>query len=565
MTSAVTTPHPGGALDRAWRASSAVDRAVVAWVFGSLAWFVPVFRFDWWTPRLALLVGALPVGLWAAWRLIRTRDRATIAAAAFAAWLVIGAALSSSPWLSLKGATGRDYSALTLIGALSMWAIGRMLPKSATKVIGPTVIGALGLSVIVGTYQVLVGIATGLYASSPSRASGLLVNPVYFGSMAAGAAAYAAAAHVAEGRRWTLLALAAAAYGVMLSGSRVALFTTLVIVAVVCLATRTMRSVWSAAATVCGLGLGYVVSQIGDGRSSVDRFGVGTEGRLDVWRYGIEGVFDRPLTGTGIGFFREGVQEAFTIEFVRDETALGRQSWADPHNLVILILVSTGIVGLALFLAFAFLSIGSSRGPLLALFLGIAASWLLQPTPILTAPTALLVLGAAAPRLAGDAPQHDSPPVRRRWPLYAGLVLVAYVGVADLSFRWALRADDEAGVETSRQLFVGDPAVEAIVASWHLEASDSDPDRLADAIDHAHRAAELENSRPIRWVQVARLQVRAMELPEARANLERAVELQPTELAAWLALVDLAAMIDDDELSAEASRRSCELLPSCAP
>lgn len=541
-------------------------RSVCAlWVYVLLAWTLPVFHFDWWTPRFAAVLFATPLGAWLLVAAARRREVAPTAAVALIAWVIIGSLLSSNPSLSLLGGVERSYSAVLLLGSLGGWAIARRLDGDAHLGLEIGLFSALVVNALIGSLQITVGIDDGLLASSPSRASGALVNPVFLGAVAAAGAAYAAR-RIAEGPAWPAAFTATGAYLVVLSGSRVAL-AALVVATVLSavVAPGSRRRLLIAGSTVAGAAIGLLVGRVGGARTSLDRIGGGTEGRTELWGQAIGAATDRPLFGTGLGLFRDAVQGDFGIEFARESNQLGQQPWSDPHNVVVLLLVSLGVVGLGLATWFVAAAVRQTGGPFQLAFLVLAGTWLLQPAPIQTLPVALVFLGAAF--------RHDLPTERAgsrsldRTLLMAllgtGAVLAGYVALADLRLDRALSSRQPDAVESAAAWYFRDANVEATVAGWYAASSDSDPSALTEAVRHAALAARYDRTRPIRWVDLARLEAASGDWASAKTHFERAVELEPTELGGWLGLVEAAAALNDDELAALASDRACALIPSC--
>ena len=128
----------------------------------------------------------------------------------------------------------------------------------------------------------------------------------------------------------------------------------------------------------------------------------GTWPRSRIWSYGWKAFLDRPITGYGLGRFRPAVQRFFSpSSSAREASDDLIQAWYDPHNIVVQVVVTLGIVGLALFVWFvACLARADAGGPLVWAAIGIALSWLLQPT------TPCHVRARRAPA-RGEPPEHE--------------------------------------------------------------------------------------------------------------------------------------------------------------
>ena len=73
-----------------------------------------------------------------------------------------------------------------------------------------------------------------------------------------------------------------------------------------------------------------------------------TQSRLTTWRGSIKGLIDRPILGWGIENYKDAFNKYFPTEIYRDR---GSQLWFDrAHNVVVDVAVSTGFVGLTVYL-----------------------------------------------------------------------------------------------------------------------------------------------------------------------------------------------------------------------
>ncbi len=141
-----------------------------------------------WTPRLALILIALPCGVLALVAAARSRDRAawfSIAAIVVGGSRGCGRRRTES---ALIGFAGRDLSAPRLRRhrrRCGPWDVS--CGRRASAMVRNAVLAGLLLSAFVGVFQVLFEVDTGYFALHSGRPSGLATNPVYFGGlMAAG-------------------------------------------------------------------------------------------------------------------------------------------------------------------------------------------------------------------------------------------------------------------------------------------------------------------------------------------------------------------------------------------
>ena len=158
----------------------------------------------------------------------------------------------------------------------------------------------------------------------------------------------------------------------------------------------TLASAIGAASVLAGV---VVDRWFGAGRNAAERLieaGSGTDGRSEVWRYGLEAWTDRPFLGYGFGRFRPAVQGRFTPTFVRDfapdDTT---QAWFDAHNVGIGLLLAVGVIGVVLFVAWVLLALGMQHAWVAWILVPVVVHWGLQPVSLSTLPLAMLLFGLA--------------------------------------------------------------------------------------------------------------------------------------------------------------------------
>lgn len=520
----------------------------------------PGMLFASWTQRGAVLVlvGCAGLALLAhdAW----ARRPAAIAAAALVAGIWLSSLVSAAPRSSTLGFVGRDLSAASVTLAIGCWAVGRASVGDDVTVrsVFTRVAAVVGL---IGIAQVLLDIDSGFLALQNGRPASLLVNPVYFGAVCA-AAAVAGAVRSAGERLDLEFGVVAVMLGaaVTLSGSRVALASLVLALLLLVGTRRTATAVRAAGVVGAGVGLGAIVDlAVGAGQSATNRLAeAGADGRLTVWGYGLREFLDRPVTGHGLGQFRPAVQGRFGTEFVRDHAPDDlAQPWFDPHNVVVLLLVSTGLVGVVLLAVWLRHALREASGPLLWAAATIALTWLLQPVSIHTLPLALLLLGAAA--AAPESTDTDGEPGGREtsWVpvgllvgLLVGVVVAGWLLVADLRLD-AAAADLDPAAAASAAGWYGDDPIAANVVAQVYEFAGS-PEEL----DWRRRAVDREPTRPLWWTELGGAQLRAGEVEAARASASAALDLQPTNVRANELL--LAVLVRSEQRD-EAGRRLDDL------
>ena len=567
-----------------------LDGSVVVLVVVLVASFFPPLLFDAWTPRIAVVVAALPIGAVVFAQLALNRDASARWIALAVGWTVIAGAVSGEARSALAGFAGRDLSALVVLGAAALWAVARQTSASGRRWLPIAVVGSATAAAVVGLLQVVADADGGPLALASGRPASVLTNPVYLGAVAA-VGLVVATERLSSSKWWPWAAASTlCGIGVSLSGSRVA-FVAAPVAVFTLMATRRDRCTAVAGGTaLLSLAVGVGVDRwLGAGRNAADRLADGSgSGRFEVWGYGIRAALDKPVFGYGFGRFRPAVQGRFSTEFVRDNAANdATQAWFDAHNVFITVFVAVGLIGVLLFGAFVVSCLRSARGPLAWGLLPIAAHWLLQPVSLFTLPLAAIMLGAAMPPVTVSASQveHvddlDTPtdaavdagtsrcvnvlpkPALLRNLAILGLFLGSVVVIADGLLSRAADAKDANAAATVGDVYLGDPVVSNVVAQVYA-ADPSVADPLTEVIRWRERSTRTEPDRPYWWTQLAEAQIAAQRYGDAQASIDRALELQPTNVSAWLMQGLLSVRTDDREQLVEALDRLCELgQPEC--
>lgn len=546
------------------------DLAVVATGGALVLAFAPWLIFDAWTPRMAIVVAWTPIGVALLVDGARGGDRASRLMLLALVALAVSSLLSDDPWGSAVGVVGRDLSALTFVGCAGLWAAARRLSASGRSVLMTVVVWAATGSATVGALQVAFDVQNGSLALFGRRPSGLAVNPVFFGAVSAGAAVMAMVSLVGtrHRRRPGLYgALIALALGVSISGSRVALAITAVLAVLLVVHRRSVVALQTVAVLMGGLVGGVVFDRfVGGGTNAADRLVVGGGGgRATVWGYALDALMDRPVLGHGIGRFRESVQAEFSVDFVASAAADDlRQAWFDPHNAGLLLLVAGGVVGTGLIVAWLVVAVRGSAGPTAWGAAALALTWVVQPVALATFPLAMLLLGAAAPAVAGTDAREAGPVVVPKAltgsrPVAAGLAIVGvvaagYLFVADVVLDRAADRLDPGLAETAAALYVHDPTVGDVVAQIHEFDGD-----LAAALEWRETTAEWGPRRPYWWSRLADVAILNGDLASADAALATAFRLQPNNVRTSRVDARLAIRLADEKRLAAALDRLCAL------
>jgi O-antigen ligase len=523
--------------------------------------FGPFFHSFLWTPRVILLLGALPFGLYELARLVRDGDRPAIAGTFLIGWALFVGLLSDAPVASILIVNGRWDSVLWLAAALGMWALGRRLSPRGRVVLGMAFLGASGASGIIGVLQALFDIRYEPLAAAGRRASGFNVNPVYFGAIMAGAAGYCIREYVADVRRrhnrWALTGVAVGVLLVTLSGSRVALASSAIVIVVGIAVSRTGRSLLLVPAAACGALVATMLQRVGGSAdsSAADRLtSGGIWPRARVWSYGWRAFLDRPITGYGLGRFRPATERFFSPEFVRREATDDLiQAWYDAHNVVVQVTVSLGVVGLGLLAWFLVSAARRSHGPLLWAASAIAICWLLEPPSHVTYGLAALLLGASQLDRGQHTGIEASVRMNRTMAVFACVVAAVLSGwaiVSDLTLKAAYESGD---VDDARRALAWNPldaTAFQIVSTAVFEPTDYSDEIAVEVLQWSERATELEPGLPLMWAQLGIRQLLFGDADGGRVSLEHAIELQPYHPLALVVLRGIAQREGDDDLLA---------------
>lgn len=493
------------------------------------------------TVRLVLVLIAVAVGMPVLVRLAWQGDRTARVAVAFTLWAALAALVSGSP-LAWTGEFASGTGAVFVGAVAGCWAIGRALPPAAGSSIA---VGFLAGAAVNAAVAVLQGVADLSGADLPlfhDRSTGLLGNPVFLGAACAAAMAFVRPVlRRLAPAGFLLVALLAAA--VQMSGARAAFVLLVVVGGWAALGSgRRLGAVLLIAIVVGSLVGGALQDNAGAAAAArVQDRGPGP--RLQYWGAGVRAAIDRPVAGYGPGRWRAATAPHRTLEVVRagDPDRL----YADAHNLPVEYLVTTGLVGLALLLAWLALvarDVWRPARPDAAVAAGtLLAVHMVEPQHVVLTPIMLLLAAVAGSR------RHLG---RSRWGVVATVLLGVLALVAggrvltgDLLYRRAELDFDLDRMQTASALLW--PWPNPVSAESRIHAfqarTEKDMSELDAAVDAARRARRLDQENPIRTVAVASLLSQTGRHELAAREFARALELDP-----WsnLALIGRAAELE---------------------
>lgn len=509
---------------------------------------------------LAAVLGVIGVAL-VARSAARERDRAAWALLAFFAVAVVAALLSPTPWQSLHGSYNTHLSVFAFVVALGWWGLGRSFRPTVVEAVPWVLLPGAVLNVVVAFAQV-----SARSSGFPGRGSGLMANPVYFGSFVTGLAVWSVAAAPMRTRPklWMgLVGLLGAATGI--SGSRAAAIGLFLggIAAVAIL--RHRRVLVAFAVSLVGLVAASLYGSWLASAGTVERLGDTAGGfteRVDVWGYGLRAFTERPIVGWGLGHYATATQRYFTPEFIRainyDDLS---QPYTDPHNLFVTLLTSTGVLGVLAFGAFIVLGTRGVRNtPLLLAASGIAITWGLQPSTVHSLPVCALLFGAAV-RPVREPAATPRPSLRLpRAATLLALTVAAYLLAADTQLRLATNGVGD--IERALSWYHDDPVSASVAATYYrnlvLEGDESAATEQR-MLEWSDRAVAWEPGSARAWTFLADNRFVAGDLPGTKAALDRAIEIQPYNPTAWRLTLFYARVDADADLEREAMAVVCEL------
>lgn len=555
------------------------DRVVTArpagggWLLPAYAVALPVLAWSsgyspYSLPKVALNLVVLGPGLVALALLIRGRDRAAGWAVAFLAVAGLATLFADEPLMSLTG----SYSLLNGWGLLAVctgiWALGRRARG---------VSGRLEIALILGATinAVWTWIASTarpdyvLFQLVEGRPTGLMPNPVLLGALCAGGIWLVLARDARAKEIGTAIVLVGVLFGAIeLSGTRSA--EILAAASVLGFAIRWLRAGAVARALVILVVAagGFLVAQLppdtgvrGSARLSGDALS-GLSTRLESWGDAVAAVGERPVLGYGPGRTYVALESRRSAAIARRETP--DLLYYDAHDVVIEVLVTTGVLGLVLFGGWMWTAVRGARGALLG-FAGIGAAMMLaEPVSHSFAPLVLLALGVAT----ADGLPPPPRPIIGAWPrvVGAGLAVVGLVaGVAllagDASYLDSARDQTTSSLDGARQFWPPWPDValrDSQLLALRAQQTNAPSDQRA-ALAAAYEARRRDQAEPFVWEQIGQLESLWGSPERARRAYLGALARNPWSSQALEVLFRAARASGDRAGAARYRRALCEV------
>jgi O-antigen ligase len=530
-------------------------------------------------PRNALAVALLPLGVGLVLDAAVHRDRAALAALGCCLVIVVSGLQAVNVRAAFSGQMPEWNSVIALVASIGFWGLGRALSQGGRLfAVHALTAGAL-LNGIVGAAQMVGRVDSGDLVIAGGRASGLMSNPAFYGSVMVGLAAAWTAFACEKRTAWHLSLTGLLVFFTSLSGGRV----TLAAIVGVWLASAIL---WRRGALVpigvgaVGVAAGDVFARLVSGSNSTFQRLGGSDsfsGRREVWGFALEAFADRPVLGWGPANAEYAVMRRLDFAYVQRYWGDGLTViWWDPHNVIVFVLLSVGLVGalaLAIFVSFALR--GEIRWPWLLGAGAIAATWMLQPITVHSVPIALFLLGAAVRSriVRPDDTPHSGPVAPRgadggfrvrTWQgalLGVGAVYLVLILSAAFVFQRSIEQRDPERAAAVAPLFGGDPWIRLYVSNAYRASAVPGPDGdpfLDAAVRHAARAVDLyptsEHNQLLADVAVA-----AGEDSVALDASLAAVDELPWDPNANLRLYTVAEHLGETTLAGRAAARLCAI------
>ena len=527
---------------------------------------MPGLGSNFWAPKAALLLVAIPPGLLVLGRAVLRRDHAASAATAFPAACTVSTLLADDRVASLVGLHDADGGLLFIFACVGAWALAREMSSSGRRLVPPAVLLGIAVTSAVAWLQMTVGLSgNGLEPWGGSRAAALQGNPVFLGALASAALCLAITWMPLRTRPWLRAGLVVLYAGaIQLSGSRVALGPVVLV-----LGWALVRLGWRhALVLIFAVGLGVwaapalaTTDNAATSRADASSADLGT--RLDIWAVGAHAFADHPVFGAGPARFRAVASPRWTLALARahgpDVLLL------DGHDVAVEYLVTTGIVGALLGALWLALALRGARGALLWVAGALAVSWLVQPQGVDTTPLLMIAVGAAG---LATGPGPGEPPRSPRWRSWLAISLLPgllaggwlLVGERQLSLG---ENNSKSALHRADQMIGFFPVVGATATEIDINAGlMGDEHAQQVAIAQARTVAEQAPSRPDWWNRLGEVEGEWGSKAAAHAAFARALALNPWSQRALRGLYLVSGQQGDRNAQRRYRAQLCQLSKS---
>lgn len=502
--------------------------------------FSPSVYATFWTPKAAILLVVVGVGIPTLGQLVVNRDRPSVLALAFLAAAAASALLSTKPALAIFGSYNHGTGLLFYIAVVAAWAIGRATDDLGRRRLLTAFVAAMVISSVAAVAQTLFDLSEFQLGRVHDRADAFMGNPVHLGAATAGAIGIVTWWTVREGRRVHMVLLPLFAAALELSGSRFAVVAAAgLVIAVV--RGPSWRGAIAVVLLLIGFATGGAIAAAAAAPSGTSRAASVTSSaltpRIEMWKAATRAIADRPFFGFGPGRFREATGRLRTTQMARAEGP--DKLFLDAHNVVAEVAVTTGLLGLLLALAWLGLASSQVSGPFAAAAAGILCLTLVQPLSVSTVPVGMLLL-AAGSRNVERITVSKSAAAATAFTSTVAVLLAATLLVGDFLRRQAELDFDRHAAHQSAHLLGVWPEPHQLLSKIALYESiiavPDDPVLLRQSIRFQKDAAERDPSDPSLWVELGLLNLRARDFDAAADDFRLALQADPQSLNAWVGL-----------------------------
>jgi len=502
---------------------------------------VPVVAVAPWAVRWAMLPAIAGLGLPL---LAASRERAARWALAWLGWAALATALAPQPVVAFWGEYRVGTGLVFLAAVAGAWAIGARAGAAAARPVATALLVGCTVNAAIAVVAQLTDLTAFGVAPLEGRAVGLYGNPVYLAELLTGGLWLAV--HRVDRRAGVASAVLIAA-AIELSGSRAA-FALMIGVALVAVWKLPRRWV-AAGAVAAGIALGAAVAAVAPGTTTgTDRVSTvavadsGLAPRAGTWAGGLSALHSRPLWGWGPGGTLAAAGPRRTLAVARAEGP--DIMFADAHDLVVESLVTTGVVGFGLLVAWMLSAVVAARrrprGEGLLGFAALcAAVCLVEPAHPGVAPLAALALGTAGAWAAPAARRRVGAAVTA----VAGLAVTAWLIAGLVALHEADLAGSPAAAQSAARRLPAWGEPDALVGRLigFESITRRDARLLDDAIGWWQSAAARDRANPASWDDLGAALEHAGRLPDAGAAYRHALADNPWSARALNAVVRTGA------------------------
>jgi tetratricopeptide (TPR) repeat protein len=497
----------------------------------------PVMGSYTFTPKFAVVLVLAAVGVPVLARRALAGERASWVGAGFLLVALVSATVSGSPLVGFFGMYLTGTGWLFWCAAVGAWAIGRSLSERGRELVASSLVLGAAADALVAVAQQALQLRSpvlGLYQGT--QADGLMGNPVFLESILLGATAIVLVRTCRQSALWSLVAALLAA-ALELSGERFALALLALLAVAAVVLYRSRRAALFVAASFGAYGVTYLAANAAL-HAKLTR-SVTSNPRVLLWKSLAHALAHEVLLGFGPG-------QTITASTRYSSHALARRlavgsDFADAHDIFAEVVVTTGLLGLAAFLVFAWSSLRHTSGPLLAYGAMAVAVELVEPLNVGVTPLVLLAIGAAwRPVHAASGTGHELGAALQSGRIWAAGATTVLVCAAVAASAVMLFGDYEANEAI---LYYRYP--DAVSAAHALRVWAA-PALLPAQVAANHAAADTDSRH---WHLLA------------RAWIATAVERQPTDSYLWTSLGAADEALGHTGAAISDDRRALTLYP----